>query len=157
MDKSKFLEDSLTRQLYWIQAADSRAGLILSLSTAMLGVLAMLAPESGCWTVWLAILVFLAALLLLASLVFCAIGSFPRTNGPKGSLIYFGGIEKLNVAMYTKKLGEYDEHRYLDDLISQCHINAQVANIKFSWVKRALACLFIGALPWVLSIYYLYK
>jgi len=43
-----------------------------------------------------------------------------------------------------------------DDLVKQCHINAQIASKKFSWVKRGMASMLIATLPWAFAIYQFY-
>lgn len=44
-------ETELDRLLGWVRAAESRLALILPLSTAMLGTLAVLLPSASKWTV----------------------------------------------------------------------------------------------------------
>jgi hypothetical protein len=150
-------ESTLSRLLGWIGAAESRLNLVLPLSTAMLGVLAVLAPTFSQWTVFSAIAASFAALLLVLSLVFAACVSFPRTSGPKGSLIYFDGITGKEVEQYDAEFKSLVAEEYLEDLIRQCHRNAQIAKRKFAWAQRSMACLLLGSLPWVVAIHALYS
>lgn len=76
------LESELSRLLGWIQAAETKISLVLALSTAMLGVLAVLSPVCSGWTLVPAIFASIATLLLVLSLIFSAVSSFPRTDGP---------------------------------------------------------------------------
>ena len=46
---------------------------------------------------------------------------------------------------------------YLEDLIQQVHINAQIAAMKFGWVKRATMLLFASLAPWTVATYYLFR
>lgn len=156
MDKIKYLEKELELLLGWIRAADGRISLVLPLSSAMLGVIATLASEVKIWTIWPAIISSFCVFFLILSVAFTAIASFPRTSGPKASMIFFQGIVERGVEKYRRDVGEFSENEYIDDLISQCHINAQIANTKFLWVKRGLGCLFISSLPWFLSVYALF-
>ena len=157
MEKIDYLEKELSRLLSWIQAADSRLSLVLPLSTAMLGTLAVLAPQFANWSIISAILTSFAVLFLLLSLIFSAYALFPRTTGQKESLIYFSGITSRELAQYFISVNDCDTEKYKDDLINQCHINAQIAEKKFKWVQRSMVCLFISAIPWSLSIFILYS
>ena len=156
IDRIDFLEKELDRLLGWGRAAESRLGLVLPLSTAMLGALAVLAPPTADWTILGAVSVSFAALLLVLSVAFSACAAFPRTSGPKGSLIYFGAIVHMDAQQYAAALQGMSPDDYRDDLTQQCHRNAQIADRKFVWIQRSMACLFIGALPWSVGLFTLY-
>lgn len=157
MDKSiSRAQSDLDRILAWVRAAESRLALVLPLSTAMLGTLAVLMPPAGAWTVLGGIASSFAAFFLLLSIGLAACASFPRTTGPKGSLTYFGGIAAMDLPQYEESIKSRTPDADLADLISQCHRNAQIAERKYSWVQRSMACLFIAALPWGLSLFILY-
>lgn len=157
MEKIDYLEKELSRLLSWIQAADSRLSIIIPLSTAMLGALAALTPNLSEWTIVSGIFMSFAIFFLMLSLIFSACASFPRTSGPKGSLIYFSGITSRDITQFTTVVNEYDSDKYRFDLINQCHINAQIAEIKYNWVQRSMICLLISSIPWALSIFILYN
>ncbi len=157
MERTQFLEVNLSRQLEWIRAADTRIALVLPLATTMLGVLAILSPKPTAWPFLAAIASSFAAFFLVMSLTFSAFAAFPRTKGPKGSLIYFDGIISRDVGQYANDVSEIDEATYFQDLASQVHVNAQIAGRKFFWVTRSMACLFISALPWLIGVYELYR
>jgi len=151
------MEAQLTRLLDWVRAAESRLALVLPLSTAMLGALAVLAPASSQWSVSAAISAAFAAFFLVLSIAFTALASFPRTTGPKRSLIHFGGIVSRDLMQYEAEVKSITSDQYVDDLIRQCHRNAQIAERKYAWVQRSMACLFIAALPWVIALFTLYS
>ena len=155
-EKIERAEKALERLLTWINAADSRVRLVLPLSTAMLGALAVLAPAQDKWTVCAGILTSISGILLFLSIVFTACASFPRTTGPLGSTIYFGGIVSRELEQYKMVIGEQSDDQYLDDLLCQCHRNAQVAERKFNWVQKAMMSLFLATLPWLLAIATMY-
>lgn len=157
MDKVDYLEKNLARQLSWIQAADTRIALLLPLTTAMVGVLAALLPPTAKWTISLSLPTSFAVFFLVLCVIFTACASFPRTNGPKGSGLFFSGIISRSDSQFSKYVIDLEEQDYLSDLASQCYINAQIAERKFTWVKRAMSCLFLSSLPWVLAIYFLYQ
>ncbi len=151
------LEKELNRLLLWIQSVETRMSWVLPLSTAMLGALAVLAPTYTKWTILPAIMSVFAVLFLALSITFSALSSFPRTTGPKGSLIFFGGIVSRELEQYIKAVNGLTKEEYIKDLTQQCHRNAQVAERKFTWIQRALGCLFLSAAPWAISIYLLYS
>lgn len=155
-DKIDFLEKEIDRLLGWIQSVESRMTLILPLSTAMLSVLAILAPRFSEWSVGAGIFSAFAVSFLASSIACAAVASFPRTSGPKGSLVYFGGIATKEREQYKNAISTLDEDDYIADLAAQCHVNAQIAAKKYSWIQRSLASLFLSSLPWVISVYLLY-
>ncbi|MDF1817969.1 MAG: DUF5706 domain-containing protein [Immundisolibacteraceae bacterium] len=157
MDKTQYLEKELSLLLGWIQTADSRISLVLPLSSTMLGVIAALAPDINGWLVSSAIFTSFAVFFLVLSIFFAALASFPRTEGPKGSLIFFSGINNREINQYRSEVENLDEEKLQNDLVSQCHVNAQIAHIKYTWVKRSLFCLFLSVLPWFISVYLLYE
>jgi hypothetical protein len=147
------LEQNLGRQLSWIVAADTKSSFVFGAATAMLGLLAAVAPAYGKWTpvgiTWSVV----AAAPLLASLASLTAAVFPRTSGPKLSNIFFGSISARSVDAFRTDLFVSDEDSYVEDLVQQVHINAQIATAKFTWVRRATACLFFGVAPWAIATY----
>ncbi|EMS79881.1 Pycsar system effector family protein [Desulfotignum phosphitoxidans] len=147
----------LDRLLGWVRAAESRLALVLPLSTAMIGALAVLMPSAPNWTVPGGSASAFAAFFLFLSIVFAACASFPRTTGPKGSLIYFGGIVSRDLSQYVEAVKSATQQTYLDDMLTQCHRNAQIAERKYTWIQRSMACLFLAALPWGFALFILYS
>ena len=152
-----FLEKNLARQLAWIAAADSKTPFVLAINTAMLGLLAAVSPKSiKDWTTAPAIFASLAAALGLAGLIFLSLASFPRTKGPKGSLVFFGEIAKRDPGQFHAAACDLSVEAYVDDLCAQCHRNATIASSKFAWVQRSLLALYLSIVPWCLAVYLLY-
>lgn len=149
-------ESVLARLLEWIRAADMRLGFALPLATAMLGVLAALAPPHGSWSLFGGIMTAFAALFLFFSVGFSALSSFPRTKGPLGSMIYFAGITANEQAQYESSFKAMSDADYLSDLLRQCHRNAQIAERKFIWVQRSIGCIYVAFAPWAFGIFELY-
>lgn len=150
-------ETELTRLLGWVRAAESRIALVLPLSTAMLSALAVLAPAAANWTVAGGIASSISALFLLLGIIFAATASFPRTTGPEGSLIYFGGITSRDLDQYEAEVRLVTSESYFIDLIQQCNRNAQIAERKYTWVQRSMGCLLIATLPWLISLFIFYS
>src|SRR5262245_33548337 len=131
----ELLEDSLARILQWISAADAKVGPILTIDTAMLGTVAALAPKPGDWTVPMALSMALTFTLLGISIFNLFLAAYPRTKGPKGSMVYFGGIiERLEDKFVTDILS-VNIGSYAEDLARQCYRNAEIAAQKFNHVR----------------------
>ncbi len=45
----------------------------------------------------------------------------------------------------------------VEDLSDQCHRNAEIAEIKFAWIRRSLTGLFMAIVPWAVAIFLLYN
>lgn len=157
-NKISFLEGNLSRQLAWISAADSKGSFIFALDTAMLGILAAVIPKSGtAWEIAPAIVASFSAIFGLASVLFLCFSSFPRTDGPKKSLIFFGGIAQRDGKQFTEAVSLLNHESYLADLSTQCHRNAEIAHSKFIWIRRALISLYLSVVPWAIAIFLLYN
>lgn len=156
MDKVDLLEKELDRLLQWVRAAESRLALVLPLATAMLGALAVSIPDAFDWTVLSGIAASFSVFFLALSIVFSALATFPRTTGPKGSLIYFGGIDAVELDQFKKAVSSLTDDEYMNDLSVQCHRNAQIAAKKYMWVQRSMGCLFLAAGPWAMTLLSLY-
>ncbi len=154
LNQIDMLEKELERLLAWIGAAESRLAFIFSLATAMLGSIAFLIPDlAKSSRPYMATTALLALLMLVASISFAALATFPRTKGKGQSLVYFGSISSLRFDEYAKSALSLTEEEYVNDLIAQCHRNARIAAAKFAWIKWSMRCVFLASLPWSLSIY----
>jgi hypothetical protein len=143
--------------LHWINAADTKAAFVFTLDTAMLGVLASFSSRgTEAWAIGTTVLIFITVALLLPSLLFVSFATFPRTDGPKRSLIYFGGICSRDLNEYKKDSKSLTEDDYIEDLTAQCHQNAVIANNKFFWVQFALLLMYLSVVPWGLAVYLLF-
>lgn len=97
-----------------------------------------------------------AGLLLLCSIAALAGATFPRTRGPKRSLLYFGGITSYDSEAYLQQLLAESTDQYLADLARQCHRNAEIAAAKFHLLRLALFALFCSVVPWLIAVAGLY-
>lgn len=156
MNKIKFLESNLQILIGWINSAESRVPYIISISTAMLGVLTYLLQMVESLKIVSTLVIIMTFTILLLSILFSAFAAFPRTKGPKNSIIYFGGISKLSKEDYSRSIDKLNEESYLQDLKDQCHRNAEIANKKYTWIKRSMVLLLTSTIPWLLSIHLLY-
>lgn len=150
-------EAALTLQLDWVRAVDGKTPTVIGLATAMLTALGLAAPERADMT-WLSILLLaVGSAPLLACLGYCVRATFPHTDGPAGSFIYFGGIADLALSQYSEKVKTRTAEEHLADLSRQVHRNAQIASAKYNAVQKAMRWLFIGTPLWLVIAYFLYK
>lgn len=70
MNSVEVLEKELDRLLQWVRAAESRLALVLPLSAAMLGALAVSIPKAFEWSVFAAISASFAVFFLGLSVIF---------------------------------------------------------------------------------------
>ncbi len=151
------LEQVLEKQLSWIQSADAKAAIVLPISIAMTGTVAALAPKIMCsWEMISIFSIAVTFLLLVFSIIFLGLSTFPRTSGPKNSLIYFGGISRNSLEEFKSKALKLTSSAYTEDLINQIHRNAQIASIKHTAIKRSIICLYLVIIPWAYTVYILY-
>ncbi len=150
-------EAVLDRQLEWIKAVDSKVPIIVGLTTAMLAVITALSPAATDLSWSTLLLMATGSLPLAGCLTSCVIATFPHTDGPKDSFIYFGAICKLPFEVYATKASTRSEQDHLNDLTVQCYRNAQIATAKYSAVRKAMLWLFIAMPLWLVACYLLYK
>lgn len=150
------LEKTLERMLHWISAADNKVASVLAIDTAMLGVVAAIAPKPGNWTLGAGLTTGVTVLLIFVSLGLLFLASFPQTVGPKGSLVFFGGIIEREQSVFVAEITDLPVNKYRDDLALQCYRNAEIAAQKYRCIKLAMASLFVAIIPWMLSVYLMY-
>jgi hypothetical protein len=156
-DKIPFLEKTLARLLEWIRAADAKIPPVLAITTSMLAVMAALLPKDSECNAVLAVAGTAAILLLFNCLLFLFLASFPRTQGPVGSILYFEGIKKHDPDSYFRVVGQLTDEEYSIDLAKQCHRNAEIAGSKYWHLKIAMTSLFLSVLPWLVFVFIRYK
>ena len=151
------LERILDRQLSWIQSADSKAAIVLPITIAMLGTIAALAPKELCaWDSLSITISAITSLLLLFSIIYLGLTTFPKTTGPDGSVIFFGGIASRSLEDYKEQTLTITSSMYTSDLINQVHRNAQIASEKHTTMKKSIICLYVVIIPWMLTVFTLY-
>lgn len=155
--KAKEANTVLGLQLGWITAAESKVPAIFAIDTAMLGVVAALIGSANCFTTISALSLGLTILALTTAVGCLAMAMFPRTQGPNGSSIFFGGIAVQERSSFVEEFREMEDEKYLEDLLSQVHRNAEIAELKFSWVKRSFIATFLGLPFWATSVFLMYK
>lgn len=148
----------------WIQAADGKASTIFAISTILFGF--VLANENALiGTVLenignslplsnldylLPVILVVGTLLLLFS-IFCTLSCLnARTKNsrtierPSTSLIFFGRIAEQKQADYVKLIESATTDILGADLANQAHVLAQIATVKYAWLRRAYTGLIIS-------------
>ena len=145
------------RNLAWIAAAEVKVGVVIALDVAMLGGLAVAYRSATMRTTWAYFCVTVAVTVLLIALGCAAAVVLPRLAGPRNSLLYFGRIAGTSCADYVEAFSKATDQALLADWAEQIHRNAQIANMKHGWVRRAVLWSFLAAVPWAASIGLLVK
>ena len=147
----------LERNLGWIASADAKIGVILAIDTAMLGGLAAAFGMATLKTPWIWLSTTVAAVFAVIAVYCAAMAIIPRVEGPRTSLIYFGGIAKNSAADFASQFRSATDAQLLDDTAAQIHRNAEIARDKYAWVRAATLWSFLFALPWMAAIACLVK
>lgn len=145
-------EQRLDRLLDWVGRSDTKFSVVLGVDTAMLGFLATSAP-AGPVSVSAIVFALAAGALLVLSLTCVYRGTYPRTQGPGGSLVYFGSIAEKDLKEFENKFVGCDLQDHLDDVLEQIHRNSEILNGKFEKLQRAYECMLIAAIPWTITLY----
>jgi hypothetical protein len=150
-----FLEKNLENISSVLKVAEQKINFISGIIVAMFGFLIVLISKDTEWNLILKILTITCIILYAICLLLLAIASFPNTKGKKNSVLFFGSTFFDNLKLYKKEVNNLVEHDYLEDLISQCFINAKIAERKFKFIKISLILFYVGIVPWILSIFLL--
>lgn len=143
----------LERNLAWIAAADAKVAIIVTINIAMLGGLAGIFGWSNAHRTYWGYLACVVAVILSGSGVFCAaMAMFPRTDGPKKSLLFSVPVAGMNLPDYKAALKDCSDELLLEDWAGQVHRNAEIAKTKFEWVRLAMIWSFLGVPAWAVAI-----
>lgn len=153
----EIVDKALARNLNWIAAADTKIPAVFAIDTAMLGVLAVLIPPARNWSTVAAIISFLAAGAIISSIICLAVASFPRLYGPKGSIVYFGGIVTRKEEDYINSVSRGVTEELIEDIARQAYRNAEIAAAKYSAVRWATVLLFTSIPFWLIAVAVLYN
>ncbi|MBE7416501.1 MAG: hypothetical protein HS128_01935 [Ideonella sp.] len=147
-------ESTLARLVATGTIADSRSGLVISSNIGMLGALVaslsgktLLAAGAGLWLV-----AALTAAACAASIAMAAVAAFPRPGRQSDSLVFFGSIAEMPLDTYFDRLRTVPQMDLARDLADQCHRVAELAALKFRWVRRAMVTMIAAAVPWLVCL-----
>lgn len=147
----------LERNLAWVAAAEVKVGTVVVIDTAMLGSLsAAFSTKSGDTLTCLAWLCAVGTAFALSCALLCAaMAVLPRVDGPEKSLLFFGRVGKYSEIDYVEHFKSASDKELLEDCIAQTHRNAQIACVKFYWIRKSMWCSFLSVAPWLASIFLL--
>ncbi|CAJ3147465.1 Pycsar system effector family protein [Burkholderia pseudomallei] len=145
------------RQLAWIAAADVKVGVVVSVDLALLGGLAAAFSVAAHKTLAGEVFATLAGIGLVIAVICAALATFPRLNGPKQSLLFFGRIADGNADEYVDALLTASEADLIGDWARQIHTNARIANEKHNCVRHAMIWSFGSVIPWLIALCYFVK
>lgn len=156
-ERIAILEANLARQLQWIAWSDTKSAFIFTVTAAMVGLLAAVSPaDIDLWTTPQAVSASFTIAAAAGAFISLSLATFPRTDGPKGSLIYCGGIAQRDQAQFRNEILAVSVECYAEDLAAQCHRNSVIALEKFKWVQRAMIALYLAIGPWAFAVWLLY-
>lgn len=147
----QFVEANLQRQIEWIKQHDQKSSVILGIVTAMTGFLANTWKNIESPSIDLTWAFGVALLLQGLVFVFLYRGGFPRTRGPD-SLLFFGSIAKTNADAYVQQHVKRPLAEHAEDVASQCHVIAQIADIKYARLRWAYRFILLAIIPWTYVI-----
>lgn len=146
-------ETNLQRKLEWVGRHDSRTVFITGVVIAMLGILATSSSKMEIWECWDYFVYGLSSISLSLSLFFIYRIQYPKTFSVNTSLNYFGTIAEMKFDEFKRRTKQATDEEYLDDLLSQIHINSQILKSKFKYLKISLLFIGVALIPWLISIY----
>jgi hypothetical protein len=152
-DKIQRVETNLQRKLDWIGRHDGRTTFVTGIIIAMLGVLTSASSKIEIWTWFTCISIGVTAILLFISLFFIFTSQYPKTKSQNTSLICFGTVAEMRFDEFKRQTLSTTDQDYLEDVLCQIHINAQILQSKFSALKTSLILLAIANISWFISIY----
>jgi hypothetical protein len=142
----------LERQLAWIAAAEIKVAVIVAVNTALLGGLAALYGAHKSHSHW-AILFAASCVLASTAAIYCgAMAVLPRIDDPHTSLLFFGNIIGMTAPDYVLAFISASDTHLLNDFLRQVHRNAEIAAMKYAWVRHATLWSMASAPGWIASV-----
>ncbi len=120
----------LDKQIAWITAADAKVAAIVALDTAVFAALATAYASAKSPVPWASLMSFATGILLAIALACAAMSLFPRIDGPKNSLVFFGPVATEAHSDYVAALTAASLDKLHGDIAAQIHRNAEIAKLK---------------------------
>ena len=152
-EQTQAAEAILDRLLDWVSKTDTKFALLVGIDTAMLGTLSGFASAARPSSAVHIFVAALAATLLCLSLLAVGVGTFPRTRGPEGALIYFGSIARKGASEFKERFRSRTPDHHLDDVLGQVHRNSEIVDKKFGSLRWAYYTLLASVIPWAVALY----
>jgi len=145
-------EKSLSQMIDWIGRHDSRSAGLMGITVAMMGALSAATPAIKQWSNLFTFALIVTACGFATVLYQLMRGQIPRMRAGKPSLSFFGTVAAMPQDEFRSRFVAMTEEEYLDDLLSQCYVNARILRSKFRCLKRGLISLLLTAIPWAWAI-----
>lgn len=154
LEQLRFSQWILERNLGWITASDAKAAFVVTIDSAMLGVLvtAFNALKAFERTAWAYLFTTFASVCLLLALICIALALLPRLNGPKSSNIYCACISKKSNIDFLENFKKQSIQDMLNDCLAQAHRNAEIATDKFQYLRNGMVLSFMAIPFWLLAL-----
>ncbi len=145
------VEKNLLRVHEWTRAADQKISIILAFEGVLLAVLFPMVfkwywKNNPHFMTWEILFLVMAGVLLLFGIRKSFSAIIPRisNNSKKKSLTFFGHIASDSLSEYKSRLEEATEENVVDDLVSQTHISAKIAQTKHSELRDSMISFAVG-------------
>jgi len=157
--KEDFLSKNLDRVNEWIRFSDQKVQLWLAFEGLLIGVVGFFIAPGIISEILLSgkqlnTFLFLFGLEILSlSLSLSVVSIIPKISilkkknkEKRTSLIYFADVASITFSDFAKKISNMSTVDYLNDLMSQIHINSTIAKRKFNEFIYSVVLFFIGLL-----------
>lgn len=148
--------DVAERQLDRVQSffprIDTRASALFAIAVGELAIGAVNIQLDDFKLWYVAVPAALLALLIGGVFVCLYLCAYPSLEGGTNSLVYFREIAKLTEAEYVRRYTSYVHSDRLNDLTGQIWRNAQIASLKYQYLKWATILLMASTIPWTATL-----
>lgn len=143
---------SLELLLGFFDRVDTKLSVVLGINIGLVGLLAAQFHDYRQVAIvgWSAIGVFLIC--ALTSLYHLYRGSFPHTDGGRGSLLYFKEIAKRTSAEFCGEFAAQDAEARLRDVLEQTWQNAVILSEKYRHLRCAYQAMALSLVPWAVGL-----
>ena len=147
-NKIQRAEENYKRQLEWITKTDTRCNIVIAILVGMVGFLANIINGSILWS-WYIISTFIVFSISAVATIFVIILSqYPKIESPNMSLIYFNTIASLKNPDFVNGFKNLTDEEYLEDLLFQTHINANIVSRKINLIGISIKILCVSISFW---------
>jgi hypothetical protein len=141
-------ERQLDRTQAFIPRLDTKVSAVFAIQAGQIAVasLNLTFGDLKIWWIAAPLAVFLAtAAFVIFNLYRC---TYPHLKGGNSSLIYFNEIAKLREAEFIQRFGALSTAEFKNDLAAQIWRNAEIACLKYGYLRQATVAAMLSLLPW---------
>jgi len=124
---------------------------VLGVDLGMMAILVSHLPPVHAMTP-LTSMALIPAILCAGSLVDLYRAAFPRLDGGRASLVYFGEIADRTEAAFVAAFLEQKDGAYARDLLEQTWRNSQILTTKYRSLKKSFHWLAAAVFPWIIVL-----